>query len=154
MPYRRVTRKPLITALLFLLCISISLPSWAENPSKDDPLKLRRIMQELDQDMQSVTRAISREDWEAVALIAPRIADHPQPPLAEKARILNFVGRDAGKFRGYDKQTHEAASAMQKAAMQEDGRQVITEFSRIQNSCLSCHQDFRKPFVEHFYVEH
>lgn len=115
------------------------------------PLELRRIMKDLGKDMQTVTDAISREDWARVAQVAPRIADHPQPPVGEKMRILAFIGSDVGKFKGFDEQTHQAAKAMQAAAGRGDGKAVIAAFANLQNSCLGCHQSYRKPFVEHFY---
>lgn len=62
--------------------------------------------------MQIITDNIARVDWEMVAKIAPLVADHPQPPLGEKMRILSFVGNDAGKFKGYDEKTHQAAQAL------------------------------------------
>lgn len=62
--------------------------------------------------MQGVIDGISREDWELVAKIAPLIADHPQPPLGEKIRILSFVGADASKFKGLDEKTHQVAQSI------------------------------------------
>jgi cytochrome c556 len=89
-----------------------------------------------------------------VEKIAPLIADHPQPPLMEKMRILAYLGSDAAKFREFDAQTHEAALAMKQAAGSGDGKLVIQSFARLQEGCLGCHQAFRKPFVEHFYGTH
>jgi len=114
-------------------------------------MQLRRIMQDLGKNMQTVTDGISREDWGLVIETAPLIADHPQPPFTERVRVLGFIGSNAGKFRGYDKQTHQAARDLEQAATQEDGQMVIAAFARLQNSCLDCHQSFRKPFLEHFY---
>ncbi len=125
--------------------------AWAVDADKAKPLALRKIMQDLGENMRDVTDGISREDWETVAKIAPLIADHPQPPLVEKMRILKFVGADAGKFKGHDEKTHQAARALEQAANRRDGQAVISSFATLQNSCLACHQSFRKPFVEHFY---
>lgn len=66
-------------------------------------------------------------------------------------RILAYLGADATKFRNFDAQTHEAALAMKLAAASSDGKAVIQSFAHVQESCLGCHQVFRKPFVEHFY---
>ncbi len=134
-----------------MLLASICLQAWADDVDKAKPLALRKIMQDLGKNMQGVTDGISREDWEMVRKIAPLIADHPQPPLVEKMRILSFVGADAGKFKGYDEKTHQAARALEEAAARSDGKSVIAAFANLQNSCLACHQSFRKPFVEHFY---
>ena len=125
--------------------------AWADDADKAKPLALRKIMQDLGKNMQGVTDGISREDWEMVGKIAPLIADHPQPPLVEKMRILKFVGADAGKFKGYDEKTHEAAKALEQAAARSDGQSVISSFAMLQNSCLGCHQNFRQPFLEHFH---
>ncbi len=136
-----------IGALLASTCLQV----WADDAGKAKPLALRKIMQDLGKNMQGVTDGISREDWEMVEKIAPLIADHPQPPLTEKMRILKFVGADVGKFRGYDEKTHQAAQALEQAAVRSDGQAVILSFATLQNSCLACHQSFRKPFLEHFY---
>ncbi|MDZ7768144.1 MAG: cytochrome C [Woeseiaceae bacterium] len=108
-------------------------------------------MQDMSNNMQVITAAISREDWDAVATAAPLIADHPQPPLLEKTRILRFVGANTGEFRSHDNKTKQAAQALQQAAARSDGHAVIASFATLQNSCLAYHQSFRKPFVEHFY---
>lgn len=134
-----------------MLLASICLQAWADDVDKAKPLALRKIMQDLGKNMQGVTDGISREDWEMVRRIAPLIADHPELPLAEKMRILSFVGADAGKFKGYDEKTHQAARALEEAAARSDGKNVIAAFANLQNSCLTCHQSFRKQFVEHFY---
>lgn len=139
-----------VTAIGTPLAITC-LQAWADDAGKAKPLALRKIMQDMGKNIQVITDGISREDWELVAKIAPLVADHPQPPLGEKMRILRFVGTDAGKFKGYDEKTHQAAQALGQAATREDGPAVISAFAKLQNSCLACHQGFRKPFLEHFY---
>lgn len=116
-----------------------------------EPLALQTIMKNLGQNMQRITDGISREDWEQVAKIAPLIADHPQPPLAEKMRIMRFVGTGMGKFKAYDSETHDQAQAVRNAARAHDGPGVILAFQKLQTSCYNCHSEFRKPFVAHFY---
>lgn len=139
-----------VTAIGTLLAITC-LQAWADDAGKAKPLALRKIMQDIGKNMQVITDGISREDWELVAKIAPLVADHPQPPLGEKMRILRFVGTDAGKFKGYDEKTHQAAQALGQAATREDGPAVISAFAKLQNNCLACHQGFRESFLEHFY---
>lgn len=132
-----------------LACVSSQ--AWADDSDKTKPLALRKIMQDMGKNMQVITDGISREDWEMVARTAPLIADHPQAPLAEKMRILSFIGSDVGKFKSYDEKTHQAARALEQAGVRNEGQSVISSFATLQNSCLACHQSFRKPFVEHFY---
>jgi hypothetical protein len=118
------------------------------------PRDLRRIIQALGKDIQVLTNAISREDWVRVAETAPRIAEHPQPPFGEKVRILALVDSDAGRFNRFGEQTHQVAKAVEQAAKHAEGQAVITSLGMLQNSCQSCHQNFRKPYVEHFYGQH
>lgn len=137
-----------------LLLASTSLQAWADDANETEPLALRKIMQDISSNMQSITDGISREDWETVVKMAALIADHPQPPLVEKIRILSFLGSDAGKFKSLDAQVHDEALVIQQAAAHNDGQAVISSFATLQNSCLACHQSFRKPFMEHFYEQH
>ncbi len=116
-----------------------------------EPLGLQGIMKDLGKNMQTVTDGISREDWELVARTAPLIADHPQPPLTEKMRIMAFMGSDMPRFKAFDGSTHDAAAEMGRLAQEKNGQQVIDSFHKLQSACLGCHQTFRKPFVEHFY---
>ncbi len=115
------------------------------------PLALRGIMQDLGRHMQTVALATAREDWVLVDKTAQLIAEHPQPPLMEKTRILGFVGTDVGKYKSYDHKTHAAAQTLAQAARNQDGVAVIAAFQTIQMGCYGCHREFRKPFVEHFY---
>lgn len=116
-----------------------------------EPLALQKIMKELGKNMQRITDGISREDWELVEKTAPLIADHPQPPLAEKMRIMRFIGTGMGKFKAYDGETHDQAQALGRAAGAGDGPGVILAFQKLQTSCYACHSEFRKPFAAHFY---
>ena len=139
--------------LLSAVCVGIAAGLAAGVASADDakPMALRGVMQQLGRDMQAVTGAISQEHWALVARLAPKIASHAEPPLSEKMRILAWLGTDAGKFRGFDEQVHQAADAMGAAAKRGDGQAVIQDFAKVQQSCLACHQNFRKSFQEHFY---
>lgn len=123
-------------------------------PTSGMPLSLRRIMQDLGRDMAAATGTICHEDWAAVEKLASRIASHPQPPVGEKLRIQAYAGRNASAFRAHDERTHDAAIALQKAAVAGEGKSVIAAFGTLQNICLACHQAFRSSFVEHFYGTH
>lgn len=138
-------------SVVVLIITTASFRVRAGEPSK--PMALQGVMQQLDHDMQAITGAIATEDWASVARIAPTIARHPEPPLAEKVRILAWLGSDAGKFRGFDGQVHAAAISMGEAAEQGDGEAVIAAFAKVQQGCLGCHRSFRKRFVQHFHPQ-
>lgn len=143
----------------FALALSAALAASATwlgaqpvEPAK--PMALRAVMGELGRNMQVITGAIAKEDWPQVAELAPQVGKHAEPPLSEKMRILSWLGTDAGKFRGFDAQVQDNATAMAEAARQGDGQAVIAAFSKTQQSCLACHQSFRRLFVEQFYGPH
>lgn len=139
-----------VTALCAaLLALTVLPAARADEPTK--PMALQGVMKQLGKDMQAVTAAISLEDWARVAELAPKIANHEQPPMMEKMRILTWLGTDAGKFRGFDGQVHDAASSMGDAAARGDGQAVIAAFAQVQQACLGCHQNYRKAFADHFH---
>lgn len=125
--------------------------AMAETAEGSKEMALRKIMKDLGGSMQAVTGAISMEDWPLIEKTAPLIADHPQPPMTEKLRIIAFMGTDMGKFKGYDAKVHEAADSLGKAAKAQDGPAVIAAFNTVQTACYGCHRDFRKQFLQHFY---
>ncbi len=138
-------KQSIVTASLISLALAASHVQAAE------PLEFQKVMKELGKNMQIITDGISREDWELVAKTAPMIAEHPQPPLAEKTRIISFMGAEMSAFKSFDMQTHEAAHDLLHAAHEKDGQKVIEAFQKVQSSCLGCHQAFRSKFKEHFY---
>ncbi len=89
--------------------------------------------------LQVIADGISREDWKLIEKTAPLIADHPQPPINEKVRILAFVGTDVSRFKGHDEKTHEAARVLGESAAREDGYAIISDFATLQNTCFDSH---------------
>lgn len=150
-----MSRRAAATALMMALVCSMTMQvSATDAPDQTTEMALTGIMRDLGKEMQAVTDAIAHENWPTVATLATQIAEHPQPPLAEKLRILAFVGKDTSSFRSYDKQTHEAAQLLAQAARRRDGVATITAFADVQTACLACHQQFRKPLQEHFHGQH
>ncbi|MGM0693420.1 MAG: cytochrome c [Pseudomonadota bacterium] len=150
-PHRVKQRFNIIGITAISAALMAITPIWAAGDT--EPLALRRIMQELGEDMQTVTDGISREDWVLVAETAPTIANHSQPAAIERMRILSFLGTDANTFRNHDKKIQQAAQRLEKAAENRNGTEVIAAFAALQNGCLACHEEFREPFTEHFYDE-
>jgi len=137
-----------ILPVIILISI-ISVASAQDN----EPLALRKIMQDMGDNMQAITDGISLEDWDQVNKNALLIADHPQPPFGEKFKILRYIGTDARKFKKYDGITHDAASELGLLAKQNKGSEVIQAFAKLQKSCFECHQTFRKSFLQNFYIK-
>jgi cytochrome c556 len=135
-----------VFTFLFVPCVL-----FAGGAHAAEPLALQKIMKDLGRNMQTVTDGISREDWALVEKTAALVADHPQPPLSEKIRILGFAGANVARFKAHDGETHAQAQAVGKAAKAQNGPGVILAFQKLQTSCYACHSEFRKPFTEHFY---
>lgn len=150
MRHKRVI-KIFATGVIGALLLSVAAMTWANDNTEVEPLALHKIMQDQGMHMQHITDGISRQNWQLVAKSAALIADHPHPPLVEKMRILRFVGGDAGKYKNYDHKTYQAGQKLRQAAEHQDGPLIVSTFATLQQSCLACHQDFRKPFQEHFY---
>ena len=146
-----LNHRQLLTIALSVALATAATGLGAQSAEAAKPMALRSVMEKLGRDMQAVTGAISKEEWTLVAELAPKIAKHAEPPLGEKMRILGWLGTDAGKFRGFDGQVHDAASSMGDAAKRGDGQAVIAAFSKTQQSCLACHQSFRQSFMKQFY---
>jgi len=134
-------------ALASFLSIALANPLSAAA----EPLELQKVMKELGKNMQLITGAIALEDWALVAKIALMIAEHSQPPVAEKMRIMLFMGADMPRFKAIDAETHEAAHELMNAAHDKNGQKVISAFQKVQTACLSCHQAYRAKFTAHFY---
>lgn len=139
-----------VAAGMFLLSASWFAAVGGTRQTSGFPV-LRTIMRDMGRNMQVIADAMSREDWARVEKTAPRLADRPQPSMAEKIRLLGFLGGEAGAFRAYDKETRHAAQALELAAMRGDSEAVTASFARLEGSCQDCHRDFRKPFLEAFH---
>jgi len=123
-------------------------------PETAEPMALHKIMEDMGKNMQTIVDGISHEDWVLVEKTAPLIANHPQPPMSEKKKIMAFFAADMSKFKSYDTKTHDAARVLGEVAAGKDGQAIISNFATLQNTCLMCHQNFRESFKSHFYGMH
>ena len=140
-------RRPTLRAWpIALACAALPLASPAA-----EPLALQGIMKDLGRNMQSVVDGLSREDYAAIEKAALALADHPQPPLGEKMRVMAFVGTNSPRYKAFDAETHDNAMALARSAKRGNGEDAIASFAKLQSSCLACHQAFRQSFQEHFY---
>ena len=138
-------------ATVLLLTISTIATTLADEITPNNAMVLRKIMQELDNNMQLTNHAITREDWDVVAKTALLIAEHPEPPFSEKLRIMMFFGRDISRLKQLDGQTHQAAKNLATEAKTGNRQNIISSFNTLEQSCTNCHQQFKNAFVKHFY---
>lgn len=141
-----------ITLLIGLAAMAFGSQVIAEKISSPaEPLVLRKIMADMGKEMGIIAEAISREQWSQVEESAMKIADHPRPPMSERAKIMALFGTDMARFKGYDTKTHDTARILAEQAAEKNASAVISTFTTLQRSCLECHQNFRKPLQQHFY---
>jgi cytochrome c556 len=145
-------KNQILMAVTILLISHVQLLA-APPPETVESLVLRKIMRDMGENMQLITDGISREDWKQVEENAALVANHPQPPVAEKVRIMAFAGENVVQFKGRDKASHDAALTVAEAAARKDSHAVIADFANLQEKCLMCHQQFRESFQKHFYGE-
>jgi cytochrome c556 len=141
------------TALLLALFTTSASPVGLATDTAAPELELRAIMRQLGEDVARIGAGIAREDWPQVAAAARRVADHPQPGLLEKTRVLAFIGTAAPRFRGHDQATHTAALRLADAAAAGDGNAAIHAYADVLQGCHACHAQFRRDFVRHFYPQ-
>jgi cytochrome c556 len=117
-----------------------------------EEMVLSQVMKEQGKNMQLIAGGIAREDYEQVVKASLAVIDppHPSSTLAEKLRLMGFLGSDIGRFKQLDSDAKERAAALAKAARARNGEATITAFQHLQMSCLACHAEFRKPFQNHF----
>lgn len=144
-------RRSAAMAVPLMVLAALATAACAEPAPVAGTMAFWAVMDTLGRDLQAVTGAISREDWAAVAALAPRIASHGEVPGAEMSRSHEWLGAGAEAFEGFDHRAHEAATVMGQAAGRADGPAVIAAFAEVQQGCLGCHQRFRQPFQEYFY---
>lgn len=121
--------------MLLVTGIAWSVPS--------DKSALLGIMEELGTQVGRLAQAIMADDLATAIAAASAIADHPQPTLAERSRLLAHIGADAPAFRAANADVHDAAVAVRTAAQMGDRTALAAAFHRLADSCLSCHTRFR-----------
>lgn len=123
----------------------------AQEDQGDTPMALQSIMEQMGVDLLSLTERMLHQDWPAVAKLAAALANHEEPPLQEKQRILAWLGKEASTFREFDIQVKAEAKQLEAGAHEQDTQAMLASLSQLQQSCVGCHASFRQPYLAHFY---
>ena len=116
-----------------------------EPSSKVNITTLKHIMQGLLRDTQALTQGIFFEDFQLIEQAAKRIADHPTADLSIKMKLIGNLGADMSRFKKLDKQVHDIALDIRKAAIQQDMSTTIIGYHKLIDGCQSCHSNFKQP---------
>lgn len=111
---------------------------------------LKTIMVNLETDMEAIVRGLNYGDFEMIEARARAIADHDKPPMQERAKILSFLGEEAGDFKKGDAKVHDTAVKVAEAAAEQDYTKVVEGYGILLGGCVACHTKYRPRIVEHF----
>lgn len=116
----------------------------AGTAAAEGPKDFKEAMQTLDQDFNTLTSAVMREDYEAMRAAAERVADHPRPPLEFRKRVMGILGPEAVGFKAVDEDVHKGAARLLQAAKREDLEGVMRQYHRVSQGCVDCHTGYRQ----------
>ena len=125
--------------LLFSLVFCVS-PSSAD----DDPKNFKEVMQRISVNMADLVDPILKGEFSKVHKIAERVANHDEPPLMLRVKIIAELGMDFIDFKKYDDEVHMNAVSIQLAAKNKDIDGMITGYGKTMQSCHDCHKKYRK----------
>ena len=144
---RRTTKLlPAATAGLLALCC-VTLPRWshAEPPqglglSADVMALLRAEMRELTTASQALVPAIAGGDWASIERISGQIRDsYVMAQSLTPAQREELETRLPDHFKALDADFHNRASKLAAAAEARDADLAAYQFSRLLDTCTSCH---------------
>lgn len=124
-------------------------PDRTDVSSLPDTMPLLPIMVQLERDMQSISSGLWRHDFEQIAASADNIANHPKIQPAQVKTIRSILGDT--QFRAFvrdDKQVHNMALKLRKAAREKDFRRVAEAYQQLEQGCISCHLSHRNTIRE------
>jgi len=128
------------TRFLFLLLLILSTtPSFA-----DDPKNFKEVMQRIEVNMSKLVGHIMKEEYADIIKISEHVANHEEPPLSHRLRIIAELGTDFSNFKSHDDDVHINSVAMQEAAEKKDMDAVIASYGKTMQSCNNCHKKYRE----------
>lgn len=140
--------------IIALLIISLSLLGLGlqnkQEPGKRQPktMKLVPMMRLLLADMQKIDQGIFTEDYAIIADGAGSIANHPGMTPQDKKLIKKTLGKEMQKFVSLDMTVHHHADSIKAAAQQQNMSEVLRHYRIVQQGCVDCHANFRKPIID------
>ncbi len=130
--------KILPTVLLIAGSCVLSTPTYAEEPKS-----FRDVMIYMGEHYTKVTQGILKQDYQQLANAANVIAFHPEPPLAQRMKIIAKLGGDFLDFKSWDDKVHLSATALAQAAKDEDINAVLEHNAAMLKNCTACHIKYR-----------
>jgi cytochrome c556 len=109
-----------------------------------DTKRLRLLMVGLAQDMSRISTGLWHEDADLVQEGASSIANHPRIPPDQIAKIKKALGEEFKNFVRYDKDVHDTATELVRAAEARDWSGILTKQTELRDGCVGCHTAYRE----------
>lgn len=112
--------------------------------AKEDPKNMKEVMQRISNDMGKLVGHLMKDEFDEVMKYAEKIANHDEPPVSHRMRIIANLGTEFPNFKKHDDDVHISALEMKKAAKNKDIDGVTTYYGKVMTSCNNCHKAYRK----------
>ena len=129
--------KTLISTFMLFLFLTPAMAS-------DDPKNMKEVMQRISNDMSKLVNHIMKDEYDEILVLAEKVANHDEPPVSHRLRIIAELGLDFTDFKKNDDEVHINAVAMKKAAINKDTTAIIDNYGKVMQSCNNCHKQYRK----------
>lgn len=133
-------KKRLVNSVLFLAFLVCVSPVNAGGDAKN----FKEVMQRIALNMSKLIDPIMKSDFAEIDAIAEHVANHDEPPLTHRMRIIAELGLDFTDFKKYDDDVHMSSVAMQTAAKNKDIEAVIINYGKTMQNCNNCHKKYRE----------
>ncbi len=124
-----------------LACVFLSSLALA-NPAQEPDLKT--IMQGLRNDTVAMLDGLLTDDFDAVAVAANGIANHPSIPGDQVQLVAFELGPEMPAFKQFDQQVHDLSLSILAAAKEQDRARAIADYQHMLNGCLACHAAYKE----------
>ena len=138
--------------IVLVMCVSFALVGCSAQDETDEQAPalqnderpdLPEIMVGLGEESGRLNTGLWAEDFDAIAVAADSIANHPNVSDADRTLIQQALGPDFAEFVKGDKRLHDTGLALSEAAKGRDMPEVLTLNAQLQRECVACHTSFR-----------
>lgn len=138
--------------IALVMCVSFALVGCSaqdeadeQSPASqnDERPDLPEIMVGLGEESGKLNAGLWAEDFDAIAVAADSIANHPNVSDADRTLIQKALGPDFAEFVKGDKRVHDTGLALSEAAKGRDMPEVLALNAQLQRECVACHTSFR-----------
>ena len=138
--------------IVLVMCVSFALVGCSAQDETDEQAPalqnderpdLPEIMVGLGEESGRLNTGLWAEDFDAIAVAADSIANHPNVSDADRTLIQQALGPDFAEFVKGDKRLHDTGLALSEAAKGRDMPEVLTLDAQLQRECVACHTSFR-----------